>query len=74
MTVSVAMAVEIEASSAVPLATKKTSIPEQDAAAARIPVLLPDMFVSFFARKPILNPHYEKTKIESEAWINRSVD
>ena len=46
---------------------------EQDATRARIPVFLPDMFVSFLARTPRVNPLYEKVKMESEAWINRFV-
>ena len=37
-------------------------------------VLLPDMFVSFLAQKPRINPHYDAVKIESEAWIERFVD
>lgn len=38
-----------------------------------IPVLLPDLFVSFLSRKPQLNPHYESIRAESEAWISESV-
>ncbi|MCJ1426676.1 hypothetical protein MMC29_004579 [Sticta canariensis] len=37
-----------------------------------IPVLLPDMFVSFLSRKPQLNPHYESIRAESEAWISET--
>lgn len=33
------------------------------------PVVIPDLFVSFVAQKPQLNPHYERTKAESEAWM-----
>ena len=44
---------------------------EQNAPQVRIPVLLPDMFVSFLAQNPRVNPHYEKVKRESEAWINK---
>ena len=44
---------------------------EQNAPQVRIPVLLPDMFVSFLAQNPRVNPHYEKVKEESEAWINK---
>ena len=33
----------------------------------RIPVLLPDMFVSFLAQKPRVYSHYERVKRESEA-------
>ncbi|KAI4189220.1 MAG: hypothetical protein L6R41_001600 [Letrouitia leprolyta] len=32
-------------------------------------VTMPDMFVSFLARKPQINPHYDRVKGESEAWI-----
>lgn len=46
----------------------------EDVAEGRVPVLLPDMFVSFLAQKPRINPHYEKIKIESEAWINDQCD
>ncbi|KAL9597622.1 MAG: hypothetical protein Q9219_005005 [cf. Caloplaca sp. 3 TL-2023] len=34
-------------------------------------VKMPDMFVSFLAQEPQLNPNYEKVKEESEAWIAR---
>ena len=51
--------------------TQDTSEHEQNAPPVRIPVLLPDMFVSFMAREPRVNPHYEKVREESEAWINR---
>ncbi|KAL8685420.1 MAG: hypothetical protein Q9224_005822, partial [Gallowayella concinna] len=32
-------------------------------------VMLPDMFVSFLAQEPQINPNYDKVKEESEAWI-----
>ena len=35
----------------------------------RIPVLLPEMFVSFLAREPTVNPNYERVKADSEAWL-----
>ena len=38
-----------------------------------MPVLLPDMFVSFLAQKPRVNPHYATIKAESEAWMERFV-
>ena len=38
-----------------------------------MPVLLPDMFVSFLAQKPRVNPHYATIKTESEAWMERFV-
>lgn len=38
-----------------------------------IPVILPDLFVSFLSRKPQLNPHYEIVRAESEAWISEYV-
>ncbi|KAG8528296.1 uncharacterized protein KY384_007213 [Bacidia gigantensis] len=44
---------------------------QQNASPARIPVLLPDMFVSFLSQKPKVNPHYAKVKKEAEVWINR---
>ena len=53
--------------------TKATVKHDQDVSQVRIPVILPDMFVSFLSQKPSVNPHYEKVKRESEAWINRSV-
>lgn len=39
----------------------------------KMPVLLPDMFVSFLAQKPRVNPHYATIKAESEAWMERFV-
>lgn len=35
----------------------------------KIKITIPDMFVSFMAQKPVVNPHYEQVKAESEAWI-----
>lgn len=32
-------------------------------------VTIPDMFVSFLAQEPQINPHYDRVKGESEAWI-----
>ncbi|KAG6994213.1 hypothetical protein G7Y79_00046g082640 [Physcia stellaris] len=32
-------------------------------------VTIPDMFVSFLAQEPRINPHYERVKGESETWI-----
>ena len=32
-------------------------------------VTMPDMFVSFLAQEPQINPNYERVKGESEAWI-----
>ncbi|KAL8729913.1 MAG: hypothetical protein Q9181_004839 [Wetmoreana brouardii] len=32
-------------------------------------IRMPDMFVSFLAQEPQINPKYEKVKGESEAWI-----
>ena len=46
---------------------------EDGADQGKIPVLLPDMFVSFLARKPRINPHHVTVKAESEAWLVRSV-
>ena len=36
---------------------------------ATIEITLPDMFVSFMAVQPKVNPHYERVRAESEAWI-----
>jgi ABC-type thiamine transport system substrate-binding protein len=36
---------------------------------ATIEITLPDMFVSFMAVQPKINPHYERVRAESEAWI-----
>ena len=47
--------------------------PKENTVPARIPVLLPDMFVSFLAQTPKVNPLYERVKGESEAWLNESV-
>jgi hypothetical protein len=35
----------------------------------RIEVIIPDMFVSFMAMTPKVNPHYEQARAESEKWI-----
>ena len=32
-------------------------------------VMMPDMFVSFLAIEPQINPNYETAKKESEAWF-----
>ena len=47
-----------------PLKTEKPTMPQIDHH-----VTMPDMFVSFLSQKPHINPHYEKVKRESEAWI-----
>ena len=39
----------------------------------KIEVTIPDMFVSFMARKAVVNPHYEQVKAESEAWIAKYI-
>lgn len=44
---------------------------EQKNCQHEIPVILPDLFVSFLSRKPQLNPHYEKVRAESEAWTSK---
>lgn len=46
---------------------------EQKNCQHEIPVMLPDLFVSFLSRKPQLNPHYEKVRAESEAWISKYI-
>jgi hypothetical protein len=35
----------------------------------RIEVIIPDMFVSFMAMTPKVNPHYEQARAASEKWI-----
>lgn len=47
---------------------------EQKSGRQEIPVILPDLFVSFLSRKPQLNPHYERVRAESEAWFSQSVN
>lgn len=47
---------------------------EQKSGQHEIPVILPDLFVSFLSRTPQLNPHYEKVRAESEAWISKFVN
>ena len=44
--------------------------PEQDAMAQ---VVLPEMFPLFLAQSPRVNPHYNDTRRESEAWLLKSV-
>jgi hypothetical protein len=39
----------------------------------RIEVIIPDMFVSFMAMTPKVNPHYEQARAESEKWIIEQV-
>ena len=70
-TMSTVTALESTPVTAMHSMTQDTPKHEQNAPPVRIPVLLPDMFVSFMARKPRVNPHYEKVREESEAWINR---
>ena len=36
-------------------------------------VVIPDLFVSFFAQRPKPNPYYEVIKKESEAWMKQYV-
>lgn len=56
---------------AIPASITLAPMHKEDAFQDRIPVLLPDMFVSFLAQKPRVNPHYERVRKESEEWINR---
>jgi hypothetical protein len=35
-----------------------------------ITVLLPDMFQTFLKEDALVNPHYERVKIESEEWLS----
>lgn len=35
-----------------------------------ITVLLPDMFKAFLKQEPLVNPHYERVKLESEEWLS----
>ncbi|PLB43914.1 terpene synthase metal binding domain protein [Aspergillus steynii IBT 23096] len=36
-----------------------------------MPVILPDMFVSFLASPPEINPHYDTIRTQSETWLSR---
>lgn len=36
-------------------------------------VTLPDLFVGFLARKPILHPDYEQARVASESWLSEYV-
>lgn len=63
--------VEQQSPRAIPNSVDLAPMHKEDAFQARIPVLLPDMFVSFLAQKPRVNPHYERLRKESEEWINR---
>ena len=36
-------------------------------------VVLPEMFLLFLAQSPCVNPHYDDTRWESEAWLSKSV-
>ncbi|KAL9608737.1 MAG: hypothetical protein Q9167_006455 [Letrouitia subvulpina] len=65
--------VEKQSPLTIPSPIKEASVykDKEDAFQVRIPVLLPDMFVSFLAQKPRVNPHYERVRKESEDWINR---
>lgn len=35
-----------------------------------VTVLLPDMFQTFLKKDALVNPHYEKVKMESEEWLS----
>ncbi|KAM0518962.1 hypothetical protein ACHAPE_003952 [Trichoderma viride] len=35
-----------------------------------VTVLLPDMFQTFLKQEALVNPHYEKVKMESEEWLS----
>ena len=34
-------------------------------------IVLVDMFQSFLKQEPIMNPHYDGTKADSEAWLSK---
>lgn len=34
-----------------------------------VTVLLPDMFQTFLKQEALVNPYYEKVKMESEEWL-----
>lgn len=36
-------------------------------------VVLPDLFVGFLARKPVLHKDYERTRAVSESWLSECV-
>lgn len=38
-----------------------------------VQVVLPDLFVSFLARKPVLHQDYEGTRAASESWLSEYV-
>ena len=38
-----------------------------------VQIILPEMFLFFLAQPPRVNPHYETTRQESEAWLSESV-
>lgn len=38
-----------------------------------VQVVLPDLFVSFLARKPVLHQDYERTRVASESWLSEYV-
>jgi hypothetical protein len=50
------------------LGEKRT--PTQD---TLIPVHLPQLFVLFLSQNPVVNPHYEEVRKESEEWLAKSV-
>jgi hypothetical protein len=50
------------------LGEKRT--PTQD---THIPVHLPQLFVLFLSQNPVVNPHYEEVRKESEEWLAKSV-
>ncbi|KAI1827715.1 isoprenoid synthase domain-containing protein [Xylaria intraflava] len=44
---------------------------QDSSASERVTVQIPDMFVSFLAEPPRVNPNYSTVKVESEAWISK---
>lgn len=36
-----------------------------------VQVTLPDLFVHFLARKPVLHQDYENTRVASESWLSK---
>jgi hypothetical protein len=53
-----------------PVRPGEKQIPTQD---THIPVQLPQLFVLFLSENPVVNPHYEEVRKESEEWLAKSV-
>lgn len=42
-----------------------------DSMGNRVTICLPNMFKSFLVTDPVVNPHYEAIRAESEGWLQR---